>query len=122
MITSGDLHLCIFIPVRIYTWADLHLCGFTPVQIYTRADLHLCGFTPVRIYTCAEKHLRGITSLAYLHLPRKNTYAEKLLPRIYKKKLAGTTLRHLTNGSTYTRQTKLTLLCIKALRKSLQRF
>ena len=50
IITSGDLHLCSFIPVQIYTCADLHLCGFTPVRIYTCADLHLCGFTPARIY------------------------------------------------------------------------
>ena len=55
MITSGDLHLFIFIPVRIYTCADLHLCGYTPVWIYT----------------CADLHLRGFTSHADLHLPRK---------------------------------------------------
>ena len=83
MITSGDLHLCRFIPMQIYTCADLHLCGFTPVRIYTSADLHLCGFTPARNYKSrgftptAKKHLRGKTTTADLQATRIYTYRGK---------------------------------------------
>ena len=107
MITSGDLHLCIFIPVLTYNCADLHLCGFTPVRMYTCADLHLCGFIPARIYKprgktpalnykprgftpTAEKHLRGKTTTADLQATRIYTYLGKTPVRFSSMTVCGT--------------------------------